>query len=69
MIPEVVLRLDPPIASRNKCFSRGIGHKKGTAAPPDAEATRSGSVSLLPDYVFPRPQEAPKVTVGKNAKY
>ena len=37
--------------------------------PFDIEAIGSGSTSLLPYYVPPRPMEEPKVTFGKNSKY
>ena len=67
MIPIVSLRpkqLDP---LRKKCSRWGTSCKKGTTPPPDDEATRS--TSMLPYYVPPRWAEAPKVTMGKNAKY
>ena len=52
-----------------KCFGCGTGHKPRTTAPADAEETGFGSANLFPYYVSSRSQEAPKVTIGKNAKY
>ena len=67
MIPEVVLQPNLPDPSRNKQFSRGTCHKKGTTPPPDDEEI--GLDSMLPDYVPLMSSDAPKVTIYKNVKY
>ena len=59
--------VDRPI--KKKWTGRGTAHQLRTKAPHDVEASGSGLETMFREYIPPRTEEAPHVTISKNSKY